>query len=64
MIASAGWHGHDISVADETKFTPELITLLVLSGLLEPVARTTDGKVTEYRLTHAGRVLVAKGVPK
>lgn len=38
--------------------TPAELADLIRLGLLEATRRTPDGRVTEYRLTHAGRTLV------
>ncbi len=35
------------------------LALLLRLGLIEVTGRTADGKVTEYKLTHAGRTLGA-----
>ena len=36
------------------------LDLLLKAGLIRPVRRTECGKVTEYELTHAGRVLLGR----
>ena len=37
------------------------LELLIALGLAEATGRTKDGRVTEYRLTGAGRILAGKG---
>ncbi len=34
------------------------VQLLLKCGLVRPVRRTENGRVTEYELTHAGRILL------
>jgi DNA-binding MarR family transcriptional regulator len=33
---------------------------MIMAGLVRPVRRTADGRITEYELTHAGRVLAER----
>jgi hypothetical protein len=37
--------------------SPADVAALLAAGLIRPVRRTADGRVTEYALTHAGRTL-------
>lgn len=36
------------------------LEVLATAGLVRPVRRTADGQVTEYELTHDGRVLLGR----
>lgn len=38
----------------------ETLALWLKVGLLRPVRRSEDGTVTEYELTHAGRVFASR----
>lgn len=41
--------------------TKEELQLMLAAGLLRASRRTADGRVTEYTLTHAGRLFVQRG---
>lgn len=41
--------------------TKEELQLMLAAGLLRPTRRTADGRVTEYELTHEGRIFLARG---
>lgn len=43
---------------DTINLTAAQVTEFVQLGLLRAVRRTADGRITEYELTHAGRVFL------
>jgi DNA-binding MarR family transcriptional regulator len=47
----------------QTELSPEDIRALVESGLVKPVRRTKDGRVTEYELTWLARRMLGQCDP-
>lgn len=47
-------------IYDVTDMTQRELGVLVRAGALAPTGRTRDGRVTSYRITHLGEMLLTR----